>query len=101
MIHFQAVIQGVDERFRGMLASLHAIMFFATPHQGGNGADLGLLFVDLLKAVNVDARGDLLKQLQVDSTSLFDLNNDFSNGISSVWEHQYIYTPCMKKRRPR
>ena len=59
-------------------------MFFGTPHQGGNGVGTGELLANLLNAVNLEARGDLIKELKTSSLFLFDLSGDFRQAVQRM-----------------
>ena len=71
-------------RYQHILNSTRAIMFFGTPHQGGNGVSTAKFLANLLHAVNIDARSDLIKELNPDSLFLFDLTGDFRQVIESL-----------------
>ena len=71
-------------RYEHILSSTRAIMFFGTPHQGGNGVPAAEFLANLLHAVNVDARSDLIKELNPDSLFLFDLTSDFRQVVETL-----------------
>lgn len=83
----QALIVGknrADMRYENLLDSVRAVMFFGTPHQGGNGVNAATFVANILQAVNVDARKDLIKELNPDSLFLFDLTGDFRQVIEAL-----------------
>ncbi|KAF9064864.1 Alpha/Beta hydrolase protein [Rhodocollybia butyracea] len=89
----QALIVGsnrADMRYKDLLESIHAVMFFGTPHQGGNGVSTAEFLTNLLHAVNLDARSDLIRELNPNSLFLFDLTGDFRQVIESL--HTVICT---------
>ncbi|KAH6919120.1 hypothetical protein BKA70DRAFT_42271 [Coprinopsis sp. MPI-PUGE-AT-0042] len=73
-----------DQRYHPLIQSVRAVTFFGTPHQGANGVTTGKLIANLLTAVNLEARGDLLKELERNSTSLFDLTSDFRQVVQRL-----------------
>jgi hypothetical protein len=83
----QALILGrhrADMRYQSILSSTRAITFFGTPHQGGSGVSAAKFLANLLHAVNIDARSDLIKELNPDSLSLFDLTGDFRQVVETL-----------------
>jgi hypothetical protein len=73
-----------DQRYHPLIQSVRAITFFGTPHQGANGVTTGKLIANLLTSVNLEARGDLLKELERNSVSLFDLTSDFRQVVQRL-----------------
>ncbi|KAJ7290249.1 Alpha/Beta hydrolase protein [Mycena rebaudengoi] len=90
----QALIVGsnrADMRYKDVLESIHAVMFFGTPHQGGNGVGTGEFLANLLRAVNLDARSDLIRELNPNSLFLFDLTGDFRQVIENLGTVIYTF----------
>ncbi|KAH7928814.1 hypothetical protein BV22DRAFT_1192463 [Leucogyrophana mollusca] len=66
-----------DKRFDSILNSAGAVMFLGTPHQGGNGVDMGTFVANFVRAFGVKARSDIIRSLDPRSMVLFDLTDDF------------------------
>lgn len=62
-----------------LIANVKSMIFFSTPHQGGNGAD-GLSL--LLKFVGMSK--EYIKELAANSTLLHSINDDFTNACSDL-----------------
>lgn len=87
-----------DKRYHDILGSLYGIVFFGTPHRGGNGVSSGVLLGNLLKAVGVDARTDLIRSLDPRSIALFDLTDDFRQIVDAfgITIHTFFETKKTK-----
>ena len=66
LIHSDAARQGALEEHRSIKLSTYGIIFLGTPHQGGNGVQLGKLLVNIA-SVFVAADDHLLRHLERDS----------------------------------
>jgi hypothetical protein len=63
-----------DKEYVELIAQVKAMVFFSTPHRGGNKAD-GLSL--LLKLVGMSK--EYVKELMANSTLLHSINDDFAN----------------------
>jgi hypothetical protein len=66
LIHSDASRQGALLEHRSIKLSTHGIIFMGTPHQGGNGVQLGQLLVNVA-SVFVAADDHILQHLERDS----------------------------------
>ncbi|OIW32077.1 hypothetical protein CONLIGDRAFT_251504 [Coniochaeta ligniaria NRRL 30616] len=66
LIHSDAARRGALEEHRSIKVSTYGIIFLGTPHQGGNGIQLGKLLVNIV-SVFVAADDRILKHLERDS----------------------------------
>ncbi|KAJ6565197.1 Alpha/Beta hydrolase protein [Mycena vulgaris] len=90
----QALIVGsnrADQRYKDILDSISSVMFFGTPHQGGSGVGPAEFVANLLHAVNLDARSDLIRELNPNSLFLFDLTGDFRQVIDNLRTEIYTF----------
>lgn len=76
------------EDYNAIKLSTHAILFFATPHQGSPIADWGRLFALIAKAGGLDEK--LVGPLRLHSQWLQDQIDQYS-GISSDFVTKYFY----------
>ena len=76
----QALIEArLNPRYCCIKASTYGLVFFATPHRGGNRAGVGEFAANVCSALTGGARNSLLEQLQRNSI-LNELSTDqFSN----------------------
>jgi len=73
-----------DGRYSDIKDSIRAIVFFGTPHRGGNGVNAAVLVTHILKAINIETNRDLLKTLDPRSVALFDLTDDFRQVVELI-----------------
>ena len=73
-------------------------MFFGTPHQGGSGITAAEFVANILQAVNVETRKDLIKELNPESLFLFDLTGDFRQVIDALGIVIYTFYEGKKTR---
>ena len=66
LIHSDAARKGALEEHRSVKVSTHGTLFLGTPHQGGNGVQLGKLLVNVA-SIFVTADNHLLNHLERDS----------------------------------
>ncbi|KAI6085949.1 hypothetical protein F4821DRAFT_141851 [Hypoxylon rubiginosum] len=66
LIHSDAARQGAQHEHRSVKTSTYGILFMGTPHQGGNGVQLGRALVDIA-SIFVAADDRILKHLERDS----------------------------------
>ena len=72
-----------------------------TPHRGSNVADMGLLLQRIVKLMQFETNPRLLQTLQIDSTELDDLREEFSImladkaflGLFTFQEGKRVYFP--------
>ncbi|EMD33041.1 hypothetical protein CERSUDRAFT_118443 [Gelatoporia subvermispora B] len=88
--------QNSGKRYEDVLDSLRCMIFFGTPHQGVPGATRTRIAGNLLRAVGIEARTDLIRELEPTSTALFDLTEDFRHAIEDLGT--IIYTFFEEKR---
>jgi hypothetical protein len=61
------VIAKNNDRFAEIREATTSLVFFAVPHQGGNGTGLGTIARNIITAVNGEERNDLLQSLKQNS----------------------------------
>ncbi|KDN65752.1 hypothetical protein CSUB01_07533 [Colletotrichum sublineola] len=66
LIHSDAAREGALVEHRSIKTSTHGILFMGTPHQGGNGVQLGRVLVNVA-SIFISADDHLLKHLERDS----------------------------------
>ena len=66
LIHSDAARRGALEEHRSIKTSTYGVVFMGTPHQGGNGVQLGRLLVNVA-SLFVAADDRILRHLQRDS----------------------------------
>ncbi|UNI16388.1 hypothetical protein JDV02_002823 [Purpureocillium takamizusanense] len=66
LIHSDAARQGALAEHRSIKLSTYGILFMGTPHQGGNGVQLGRVLANIASLI-VAADNRLLKHLEKDS----------------------------------
>ncbi len=64
------------------------LVFFGTPHRGGNGVALGKVVANIVTAVTGNDRNDILKSLSTNSLLTTNANDDFSH----QWEDYKVVT---------
>ena len=79
--YFQALVLAKqnDRVFGELLRSTQGVVFFATPHRGGNGATLGEVAANACSFISGSARNELVKSLKKKSKSLAQLSADFAH----------------------
>ena len=63
------VISKNDDTYAGLREATYGLVFFAVPHRGGNGADLGTIAKNIVTSLAGSASNDLIESLK--SNSLF------------------------------
>ena len=69
----------LNRRFESIRRITYGIVFFATPHRGGNGATIGQVAANVARIVTGSDRNDLVKSLQKNSPFLAHLTADFKH----------------------
>ena len=69
----------LNRRFLSIRRSTSAIVFFGTPHRGGNGATFGQFAVNVVRVFTGSDRNDLVRSLQKNSPFLAHLTADFKH----------------------
>ena len=65
------------EHFRGIHDATRGVIFFGTPHRGGNRAALGDRLARVVRALSGDVRNNILEALRKDSMFAEDIDKDF------------------------
>ena len=78
-------------RYSLISQSARSFAFFATPHRGGFGAELGQAAVGWVRRLGLNPRTGIMEALRKDSHIAPDINSDFVDGqenyhISSFYE---------------
>jgi hypothetical protein len=69
-----------NDRVYGQLRqNTKSIVFFATPHRGGNNTTIGQIAVNVVKFFTGNLKNDLVESLQKNSKTLAQLSADFSH----------------------
>jgi hypothetical protein len=68
-----------DKVYGDLRKSTRALVFFATPHRGGNGASLGDRAASIVTFFTGNLRNNILELLNKSSKHLADLTADFSH----------------------
>jgi len=89
LIHSDAARKGALVEHRSIKTSTYGIMFMGTPHQGGNGVQLGKLLVNVA-SVFVAADDRLMKHLEQNSEWLQQQLGQY-NPISSEFVTKFVY----------
>lgn len=58
-----------DETFASLRKNTYGLVFFAVPHQGGHGANLGKIAKNLVTSLSGNSRNDLVESLEKNSLS--------------------------------
>lgn len=75
--------------YKDIYLSTYGILFFGTPHQGGNGVSLGKFLVNVA-SIFTSTNKKLLKHLEMHSEWLLHQTAQY-NAISAQFETKYIY----------
>lgn len=67
-------------RYESISRSTKSFAFFATPHRGGFGAEVGQAGAGILRRLHKNPRTGILEALRKDSHIAPDINNDFVDG---------------------
>jgi hypothetical protein len=97
LIHSDAARQGALAEHRSIKLSTHGILFMGTPHQGGNGVQLGQFLVNLA-SLFVAADDRLLKHLERDSEWLQQQQGQYgpiSNDFVTKYAYEEYATPTV------
>ncbi|CRK14677.1 hypothetical protein BN1708_011202 [Verticillium longisporum] len=89
LIHSNGAQTGALPEHRSIKLSTYGILFMGTPHQGGNGVQLGRVLANVA-SLFVAANDRLLKQLEHDSESLQQQLVQF-NQISNDFVIKFVY----------
>ncbi|KAG7124149.1 Protein SERAC1 like protein [Verticillium longisporum] len=89
LIHSNGAQTGALPEHRSIKLSTYGILFMGTPHQGGNGVQLGRVLANVA-SLFVAANNRLLKQLEHDSESLQQQLVQF-NQISNDFVIKFVY----------
>ena len=82
MTCFKALVEAkISQRYDPIRLATHGIVFFATPHQGGNHASLGKIVAEIINRSIRNAPNKLLKALQPESDFLVKLDSDFRHQL--------------------
>ncbi|KAH6706632.1 Alpha/Beta hydrolase protein [Leptodontidium sp. MPI-SDFR-AT-0119] len=75
----QALINAThnSHQYGSIKQATYSLVFFGTPHQGGNRVPLGKVAANITTAVTGSVRNDLLKSLSKDSVLTQNTNDDF------------------------
>ncbi|KAH0613051.1 uncharacterized protein H6S33_009431 [Morchella sextelata] len=75
----QALINATNnyEEYGVIKEATRGLVFFGTPHRGGNGASLGQVAANIITAVSGADRNDILRSLSSDSILTKNSNDDF------------------------
>jgi hypothetical protein len=101
LIHSAAARQGALADHRSIKLSTHGILFMGTPHQGGNGVQLGRILANLASLV-VAANDGLLKHLERDSEWLQQQLGQYasiSNDFVTKYAFEEYATPTLLGRK--
>ena len=69
----------LHRRLESIRRDTYGIVFFATPHRGGNGATIGQVTANVARIITRSDRNDLVKSLQKNSPFLAHLTADFKH----------------------
>jgi tetratricopeptide (TPR) repeat protein len=83
--------------YRNIYDSTKGVAFFATPHNGGNGATFGDVLVRICRAVTGNARNDIMEALRRDSNIASHINRDFARRARGLRVLNFIETKPMAK----
>ena len=61
-----------NDLYSDLRKATYGLVFFAVPHQGGNGASLGAIAKNIVNSITGDANNDLIESLK--SNALFQEN---------------------------
>ncbi|KAI1085938.1 P-loop containing nucleoside triphosphate hydrolase protein [Rostrohypoxylon terebratum] len=89
LIHSDAARQGAQYEHRSVKTSTYGILFMGTPHQGGNGVQLGRALVNIA-SIFVAADDRILKHLERDSEWLQQQLGQYGT-ISSEFVTKFAY----------
>lgn len=82
MLCFKALVEAkINNRYDPIRLATHGIVFFATPHQGGNFAGLGKILAEIINRSVRNPPNKLLKALQQESDFLVKLDSDFRHQL--------------------
>jgi hypothetical protein len=70
------------------------IVFFGTPHRGGNGVSLGKTAVNIITAVSAEAKNTLLDSLAKNSEVLENITRNFRSQLED-----YQFVSCFETRK--
>ncbi|VUC28876.1 unnamed protein product [Clonostachys rosea] len=89
MLHSDRASHGSLQPHRSIALSTHAIIYMSTPHQGGNGAQLGQMLANIA-SVFVPADDHLIRHLRQDSEWLKHLSRDYGR-ICDAFVTKFAY----------
>ena len=91
----------LNRRFSSIRHSTSAIVFFGTPHRGGNGATFGQFAVNVVRLFTNSVRNDLVNSLQKSSPFLAHLTADFKHIYEDFNYLSILETRGILKTPPR
>ncbi|KAK8140622.1 hypothetical protein G3M48_003253, partial [Beauveria asiatica] len=100
LIHSDAARQGANPEHRSIKLSTYGILFMGTPHQGGNGVQLGRVLANVASLV-MAADDRLLKHLERDSEWLLQQLGQYgpiSNEFVTKFAYETYPTPTVLGR---
>ncbi|KAM3533698.1 hypothetical protein MY4038_003013 [Beauveria bassiana] len=100
LIHSDAARQGANPEHRSIKLSTYGILFMGTPHQGGNGVQLGRVLANIASLV-MAADDRLLKHLERDSEWLLQQLGQYgpiSNEFVTKFAYETYPTPTVLGR---
>lgn len=71
----------LNSAYEGIANATRGIAFFATPHQGGNGASIGDIAIKIANCIQLNAGGNLMETLKKNSRTSDELAEDFKRRL--------------------
>lgn len=76
LLHARLADKNYIEHYKAIFTSTYGILFFGTPHQGGNGVEFGQL-IQNIASVAIQTNKGLLDHLEKDSAFLEQLQDEY------------------------
>lgn len=87
----------LDDTYKAIREATYGIVFFGTPHQGGNFAKLGDIASKIMRAVLRNEENTFMEALKVDSLFADDLIQDFRHQLEDYYVLSFFETRGFKK----
>ncbi|KAK2931804.1 Alpha/Beta hydrolase fold [Fusarium oxysporum f. sp. vasinfectum] len=88
-----------DSTYCSIFDSTFGVVFFGTPHHGGNGAGLGAIAASITRAVLGNPSNSFLEALTQDSNFLSIITDDFSQLLEKLYFISFFETRPLGKTR--
>ncbi|KAF8242777.1 hypothetical protein K440DRAFT_656415 [Wilcoxina mikolae CBS 423.85] len=90
-------ISKLDPTYESIRNLTYGIVFFATPHQGGNFASLGSIAATIARVTLMNPKNSFMEALKADSLFADSIINDFRHQLEDFYVLSFYETLSLKK----